>query len=184
MPRTPIEITLQSVRTDRKSVGDGAKEDCYRHRMHRLDDKDLLLIAALRRNARASLVSLAGAIGLSRSSTHDRLLRLEESGVIRGYTVLTNVTTANGAAAFIAVRCEPGVDTRSVAAEFVERPGVIAAYCLSGELDMLLHVECSSVHALAELRAGLAEAPEVAEVRTHTILETRWTSAPGTPFAT
>ena len=137
-----------------------------------------MLVAALRRNARVSLVSLAKTIGLSRSSTHERILRLEERGVIQGYTVLTNVSTANGAAAFIALRFEPGVDTRAVAAEVVQRRGVVAAYCLTGELDMLVHVECEHIEALAELRSALAEAPGVAELRTHTVLETRRPPAP------
>ena len=52
-----------------------------------LDDKDHILIGALRRNARESLVGLARTVGLSRSATQERMRRLEREGIIRGYTV-------------------------------------------------------------------------------------------------
>ncbi len=52
-----------------------------------LDEKDKILIAKLRRNARESLVGLARSVGLSRSATQERMRRLEREGVIKAYTV-------------------------------------------------------------------------------------------------
>lgn len=53
--------------------------------MH-LDDLDWALIAELQQDARQSVTQLAKSIKLSPSATSERLHRLEESGVITGYT--------------------------------------------------------------------------------------------------
>ena len=51
--------------------------------MTELDDKDRLLLAALRQDSRQSLVALARHAGLSRSGVHERLRRLEAKGMVR-----------------------------------------------------------------------------------------------------
>ncbi|WP_370343329.1 Lrp/AsnC family transcriptional regulator, partial [Pararhodobacter marinus] len=52
------------------------------------DDTDLRLIAALRRDGRAGLATLAADLGLSRNTLRARLNRLIETGEIQGFTVL------------------------------------------------------------------------------------------------
>ncbi|WP_044871507.1 Lrp/AsnC family transcriptional regulator [Pseudomonas sp. LFM046] len=51
------------------------------------DDIDQLLIAALMEDSRRSLKALAQISGLSSPSVAERLRKLEERGVLRGYTV-------------------------------------------------------------------------------------------------
>ena len=52
-----------------------------------MDDKDQLLISLLRKNARTPTVTLAKALGVSRATVSNRLTKLENSGVIQGYSV-------------------------------------------------------------------------------------------------
>jgi Lrp/AsnC family leucine-responsive transcriptional regulator len=51
-----------------------------------LDKKDRLIIKALQQNARQSLSSLGKRIGLSQPAVSERVKRLEEAGVIGGYS--------------------------------------------------------------------------------------------------
>ena len=51
------------------------------------DDIDQILISALMEDSRRSLKALANLSGLSSPSVAERLRRLEERGVLRGYTV-------------------------------------------------------------------------------------------------
>ena len=51
----------------------------------RLDATNLRLITELQRDARQSLAALGRAVGLSAPAVGERLARLEEAGVIRGY---------------------------------------------------------------------------------------------------
>jgi Lrp/AsnC family leucine-responsive transcriptional regulator len=50
-----------------------------------MDDRDRQILAALQENARATLGEIAEAVRLSPSSVHDRVRKLEQAGVIRGY---------------------------------------------------------------------------------------------------
>ena len=52
-----------------------------------LDDVDQRILTALAADARVSLKDLARAVGLSSPSVSERVKRLEERGVIRGFTV-------------------------------------------------------------------------------------------------
>jgi Lrp/AsnC family leucine-responsive transcriptional regulator len=52
-----------------------------------LDDRNQKLLAALLRNPRASVTELARRVGLSAPATRERMLRLEEAGVIKGWHV-------------------------------------------------------------------------------------------------
>ena len=55
-----------------------------------LDKIDALILEALFANARISTAELSRQIGLSSPSTAERLKRLEENGVIEGYTIVVN----------------------------------------------------------------------------------------------
>jgi Lrp/AsnC family transcriptional regulator, leucine-responsive regulatory protein len=52
-----------------------------------LDDRNRKLLAALMKNPRAPVATLARRVGLSAPAVRERLLRLEESGVIKGWRV-------------------------------------------------------------------------------------------------
>ena len=52
------------------------------------DDTDRHLLAILVNDARRSTASIAKDLGLARTTVHERIDRLEKSGLIAGYTVL------------------------------------------------------------------------------------------------
>ncbi|MCH7344083.1 Lrp/AsnC family transcriptional regulator [Pelomonas sp. CA6] len=56
----------------------------------KLDKLDLTILSELQRDARISLQELSGRVGLSSSPCWTRIKRMEESGVIEGYTVRVN----------------------------------------------------------------------------------------------
>ncbi len=53
----------------------------------RISTADELLLSLLRENARATTADIARKLGLSRTTVQNRIARLEQQGVIRGYTV-------------------------------------------------------------------------------------------------
>lgn len=55
-----------------------------------IDDKDRQILDLLAEDSRASLKSLAAAVDMSPPSVAERIRRLEEAGVIRGFTVDIN----------------------------------------------------------------------------------------------
>lgn len=74
-----------------------------------LDVFDKKLLTELQENARLSYADLGRKIGLSPSATAERLHRLEDSGVIQGYTVtLKREAVGFSLLAYVRMTCEGG----------------------------------------------------------------------------
>src|SRR5437763_11618478 len=61
-------------------------------RVSRVDGLDRRIVALLRSDGRMSYTDLGKAMGLSTSAVHQRVRRLEERGVIKGYAALVDYT--------------------------------------------------------------------------------------------
>lgn len=141
--------------------------------MDSLDDKDRRLLDALKKNARASLVSLARDIDLSRSATHDRILRLEEKGIIRGYTIIEHAEVSPQMRAFLTVKLDPAVRDTTVSPAIAKHQGVEKTHCLAGDIDILVDCACHSMEELSALREDIAAIQGVLSVHTRMILNTQ-----------
>ena len=74
-----------------------------------LDATDLKLLRLLEADARASIAELARSVGLSAPSVAERLRRLQDSGVVEGYTVRINPAALGlPLSAWLRIRPVPG----------------------------------------------------------------------------
>ncbi len=137
-----------------------------------LDEKDRLLLSLLKKNARTSLVVLADHIGLSRSATHDRIVKLEENQIIKGYTIIVADKAEQPTKAIFIIHFTSGQKNDKLAKTIAKLPNTISTHCLSGEIDLMVHVACENATQLAELRQTIADLAGIASVRTHSILNT------------
>jgi Lrp/AsnC family transcriptional regulator, leucine-responsive regulatory protein len=136
-----------------------------------LDEKDEALLAALGRNARASVVDLARQIGLSRSATQDRLARLERTGAIAGYTVRRgSITSRPRLHAWLLVRYKDAVKCAHIVPQLRRERGVMAIFTLSGDPDVLVEVEADNTAELDALADRLRAIPGIARVTSHIVL--------------
>ncbi|MFY8003390.1 MAG: Lrp/AsnC family transcriptional regulator, partial [Chitinophagaceae bacterium] len=55
-----------------------------------LDDKDLAILQILQHNAKATVKEIAEKVHLSTTPVHERIKRMENSGVIQQYATLVN----------------------------------------------------------------------------------------------
>lgn len=108
-----------------------------------MDAIDLLILETLQREARITNRRLSERVGLSPSACLERVRRLEQSGVITGYSATI------GAAAFpiwfeawahISLRRPSQVLQDRLSAQLSACAYVVAAYELAGQIDMLVHV--------------------------------------------
>ena len=112
-----------------------------------MDTLDQQLLALLRQDARASVATLATKLKVSRGTISNRIARMEDAGVITGYTVkLRPDTVSDEIVAWMSVTVE-GNRTREVVAMLLGEPGVSGLFDTNGRWDLL-----------AELRAGAGEA--------------------------
>jgi DNA-binding Lrp family transcriptional regulator len=118
-----------------------------------MDATDHLLLSLLRKDARTSVATLAHKLGVSRGTVTNRVAKLEDAGIIVGYTVrLRPDAQPSEIRAWMSVAVE-GNETRSVIASLMGEPGVATLHDTNGRWDLL-----------AELRAAnLAELSQVLE---------------------
>ena len=116
-----------------------------------MDTTDLQLLALLRQDARTSVAVLAGKLGVSRGTVSNRVKRLEDSGVITGYTVqLRPDAVADRITAWMSITVE-GNQTRSVIATLLGEPGVAGLHDTNGRWDLLAELRAANLGELAEV---------------------------------
>jgi DNA-binding Lrp family transcriptional regulator len=116
-----------------------------------MDSLDQQLIALLRADARATVATLAHKLGVSRGTVTNRIKKLEDEGVIVGYTVrLRPDTTPNEIAAWMSITVE-GNQTRAVIGMLLGEPGVASLHDTNGRWDLLAELRASNLGELAEV---------------------------------
>jgi DNA-binding Lrp family transcriptional regulator len=116
-----------------------------------MDSLDQQLIALLRTDARATVATLAHKLGVSRGTVTNRITRLEDTGVIVGYTVrLRPDTTPNEIAAWMSIAVE-GNQTRAVISMLLGEPGVASLHDTNGRWDLLAELRASNLGELAQV---------------------------------
>lgn len=102
---------------------------------------DAKILEILQGDGRASHSAIAEAVGLSQPSVHERVKKLEQQGVIKGYrAVLDPAALGLPILAFISVRYTTNTD--SVWRAAAQLPNVLEAHHIAGEDCLLLKVRC------------------------------------------
>lgn len=108
-----------------------------------LDRFDLAILGALRRDARVSLQQISAEVGLTSSPCWTRIKRMEEAGVIEGYTVRVN-QAALGYADTVILQVTLDSHSDAMLESFGKAlqaiPEVIEAFLVSGEYDYYVRV--------------------------------------------
>jgi DNA-binding Lrp family transcriptional regulator len=113
-----------------------------------LDDKDMEILRLLQDDGKLTVRDIAVKIHLSPTPTHERIKRLEQSGVIRQYAALLNTRLVHKS---ILVICHITMKEhdKKTAGKFIEAvkefDQVIECYNISGEFDFLLKIVAESM---------------------------------------
>lgn len=139
-----------------------------------LDAKDELILTLLEADARMPIQSLAAKIGLSRSSTHDRLARLKRDGVIAGFTIRRGEPRPQATiSAYLILKFE-GPFCERVAKEIEHIPQIKRSQSIGGEIDMILQTEAASIGELNAVRDAVERIRGVVKVTTGIVLADRF----------
>ena len=142
----------------------------------KLDKHDRKILAALQKDGRLANIDLSQQINLSPSSCLRRVRRLEDTGLIKGYTaIIDNEKAGLGLTLFVNVKVERHRDKE--AKEFREAvaalPEVTMAYLVSGESDFLLHVVVPDLRGYERfLTETLLKLPGVTDIRSNFAIQT------------
>lgn len=116
-----------------------------------LDEVDLQLLAVLQRDGRAAYAELGRGIGLSASATAERVRRLEESGVITGYTCEVDPEKLGLPIAALVRLRYPNANYRPFHQLLDTTPEIVEAHHVTGEDCFVLTVRARSMRHLEEV---------------------------------
>lgn len=137
-----------------------------------MDSLDQELIALLRANARASVATLAQRLKVSRGTVTNRLKRLEDEGLIVGYTVrLRPDVEPNEITAWTSITVE-GNQAREVISRLLGEPGVAAIHDTNGRWDLLAELRSASLNELAAVLERLRLIKGISATETSIHLQT------------
>jgi DNA-binding Lrp family transcriptional regulator len=137
-----------------------------------MDDTDRQLIGLLRSNARASVASLAKALGVSRGTVQNRMARLSADGTVVGYTVrLKPDIEEQRMRAFMTVAVE-GNQVDGVIRAMRGEPAVTALYSTNGRWDIVAELRADSLEGFDRVLARIRLIEGISQTETSLLLST------------
>lgn len=136
-----------------------------------IDNTDQQILNIIQTDARISNVEIARQIGLAPSAVLERVRKLEERGVIRGYVAEIDAAQVGfGLTAFVFVRTQ---SCRTIDGALAAIPEVLEVHDVAGEDCYLLKVRAKDTDELGKLlREKLKPIPEIISTRTTVVLQT------------
>jgi Lrp/AsnC family leucine-responsive transcriptional regulator len=141
-----------------------------------VDAIDRALLDLLRRSARLSYAELARKVGLSAPAVHERVGKLEASGVIRGYHADVEPHSVElGVTAIIGLVANASDEMLGLLREMSE---IESCYFMAGDESYLVKVRAASIDELEHVIVTLSRVPGVSRTRTMIALSTKWENRP------
>ncbi len=137
-----------------------------------MDTLDHQLIGLLRDNARTTVLDMARALGVSRATVQNRMRRLEQEGVILGYTVRLQAPGAQApirALMLIQVDGDGDALTPLIQAE----PSVRMLHTTNGRWDLIAEIETETLADFDRVLRRIRTISGVANSETSLLLSSR-----------
>jgi Lrp/AsnC family transcriptional regulator, leucine-responsive regulatory protein len=140
------------------------------------DVLDRKILRLLRQDGRMSVASIAKEVGLSGPSVHERIKKLEQRGIIAGYTAVLEPRLLNRPhVAFVMVTLSEGNEFAiddPIVARICDEPDVLEFHRIAGEDCYLIKVRSATNKELEELLRRIRKIRGVARTRTTIVLST------------
>lgn len=137
-----------------------------------MDETDQHLLSLLRQDARLTVAALATKLKVSRGTISNRIRRMEDNGVIVGYTVrLRPDVQHNQISAWMSIAVE-GNQTRTVIANLLGEPGVATLHDTNGRWDLLAELRAQSLQELGKVLERIRLLKGISNTETSIHLET------------
>jgi DNA-binding Lrp family transcriptional regulator len=138
-----------------------------------MDEIDRRIIALLREDARRSYQDIGRYVHLSAPAVKRRVDRLEQDGVILGYTAIVDPEAFGWhAQAFVDLYCDGRMAAGAIRQAVEREPGVVAAHTVAGEASAHLHVMADDTKGLELALERIRATDGVTRTVTEVVLST------------
>ena len=139
-----------------------------------MEKTDQRLVELLRGDGRMSFTDLGKELGLSTSAVHQRVRRLEERGVIKGYAAtVDHALIGLPMTAFISITPLDPAAPDDIPDRLRHLEAIEACHSVAGDMSYVLKVRVETPAALEDLIAKVRAAAHVS-TRTTVVLSTPW----------
>ena len=137
-----------------------------------MDGIDYKILKILQKNARETASNISKEIHLSVSAVIERIRKMEETGIIKEYTIIVDEKkTGNGMTALMEVSLEHPKYFESFAEQIQGLDYIVSCYYQTGDFDLMLKISCHSSDELEEIHRQVRSIPGVSATRTHVVLK-------------
>lgn len=137
-----------------------------------LDDIDRQLIALLRDNARLPVVALAKELRVARATVQNRMTRLEQGGVIVGYTVRLKASAERHRIRALMSIAVQGNRAAAVVKVLRGHPNVATIHSTNGRWDMVAELQADSLESFDRVLGTIRLIDGIATTETSILLST------------
>ena len=143
-----------------------------------LEPTDAAILRVLTADGRASFTDLAEQVGLSVSAVHQRVRRLEQRGVLRGYVAQVDRDAVGlPLTAFVSLTPFDPAAPDDYPQRLAHLPEIESCYSVAGDESYILTVRVASPRALEDLLRRIREAANVS-TRTTVVLSIPFEARP------
>ena len=116
-----------------------------------MDNIDKQLLALLRKDARMPVVNLAKVLKVSRATVQNRINKLEQTGIILGYTVKLKGEAQKDVVKVIMSILVEAKDEADVLIALRELPEILAVHHTNGHWDLIAEIQVENISLLGGL---------------------------------
>lgn len=138
-----------------------------------MNDLDMRLIALLKRNARMSVTQMSYELNASRITIDAHIKKLEESGVIKGYTVkLGSEEFKHNISGWILINAEANKEEEAIA-RMIQMPELTRLHTTNGKWDLAAEIQTPTLEDFDRAISRLRQISGVIETETSLLLSSR-----------
>jgi Lrp/AsnC family leucine-responsive transcriptional regulator len=140
---------------------------------HPLDATDLAILDLLQRNCKQPLAEIGKQVGLTAPSVVERIKKLEDAGIVRGYVALLDARAlGKDVTAFIGVSISHPRAFESFEKEVERASDVLECHHVTGQHTLMLKVKTESTETLERLIDQIRRIEGVTRTETMVVLST------------
>ena len=139
----------------------------------KLDDKDIDILSLLKKNAKNTTQQISRELNIPITTVHNRIKKLESSGIIEKYTVVLNQSKlGRKVSARLALRVTKLADQYKICNDVLNIDCVDKVYQVTGDYDIIASVRVRDIEELHSLiMMQLRTMPEIQNTSTTIVLK-------------
>jgi len=138
-----------------------------------MKDLDASIIALLKRNARMSVTQMSHELGTSRITINSHIRKMEQSGIITGYTVTLGAEEFRHKVSGWIMITVGASKEEAVIDELAGMPQIARLFTTNGRWDLAAEIQTSTLESLDAAISRLRQIPGIKETDTSLLLSSR-----------